>query len=39
MYAIRSYYVEDRDELVNSFDPDNIDLEVVQATDGRNNFV
>jgi len=30
--------IENRDELVNSFDPDNIELQVVQATDGGNKL-
>ncbi len=30
--------IEDRDELSNSFDPENIELEVVQATDGGNKL-
>ncbi|HPF51093.1 MAG TPA: hypothetical protein PK335_05935 [Draconibacterium sp.] len=30
--------IEDRDQLVNSFDPDNIELQVVQATDGGNKL-
>jgi hypothetical protein len=30
--------IEDRDELENSFNPDDIKLEVVQATDGGNKL-
>lgn len=30
--------IEDRDVLVNSFDPDNIELQVVQATEGGNKL-